>query len=218
MSQVKWKAAIFAIAAISLIGILILILDGANRERARNETQSLEEVETISISGSYIGYYSEGGLYQSADLVVIARTDKSFEEREHIVRYMDDLEPKALEEFYSRTPITIQEVIKKPTDSTIIKNDTINLIEPVVLMKDNNRVQKLTTENYLEIKEHHMYLLYLKETRNGNFSVINMSSGRFNLEQEEEIDGDYEMAKHKMLKPRVLSKYQSLIEELKLGQ
>ncbi|MBK5442205.1 MULTISPECIES: hypothetical protein [unclassified Peribacillus] len=50
----------------------------------------------------------------------------------------------------------------------------------------------LTTEHYKELEKDNTYVLYLNKNTYGEYSVINMNNGRFNLDKEEEFKEEVE--------------------------
>lgn len=184
------------------------------------------DIETIVTHGSYMKYNEESELYKGAELVVIAHTSKKFQDRKHVVKYVQHTKedkdlPPAIEDFYTETPIKIMKVLKQPSDGKITKNETINIIEPITLLKDENGVKKLSTENYVEMQQGKPYILYLKKNTYGQYSIINMNNGKFNLEGTDEIVNlaehghDNDKTEHQEMKAAVEKKFKKEIKDLK---
>lgn len=164
------------------------------QEKSTNEEKSntfQKEIETIVAHGSYVKYEKESELFEAADLVVIAHTNKDFMDREHIVKFVEQTKedeglPVAIEDFHTETPVKIMKVLKEDSSNLISKNDNLNIIEPVSLIEEET-VKKLSTENYIEMEKGKPYILYLKKNTYGEYSVINMNNGRFNLAVTDEV-------------------------------
>lgn len=209
--------------SISLLGLLIS--GGCSNDSTTPVTKKEEtQLKTISVGANYIKYEEETSLYDAAELVVIAKADKEFKDREHVVTYFPSSSPeqqKEIEDYYTKTPITIKKVIKKPEGSDYDKNSTLTIIEPVSIIDDVNGKRKLTTEHYQEVEEGKKYVLYLKKNAYGEYSVINMNNGRFNMDvmddlkaQAEEIEMDAdEIEKHNKMKKEIVKKYEKEIKE-----
>lgn len=186
-----------------------------------------EKIETIVTHGNFIEYDKEDLLFEAAELVVIAKADKSFIDREHVVDYVASTAeeahlPEAIEDFHTKTSITITKVLKQPSSSSIAKNDNIKIIEPVTLLDEGNGLKKLSIENYLEIEEGKNYILYLKKNTYGEYSVINMNNGRFNLEAVDktislsEHGTDHDQEKHEEMKKAVEKRFEKEIKEINI--
>jgi len=183
-----------------------------------DENPELEGMETITVHGNFEDYIEEDQLFEAAELIVIAETNKNFADREHVVRYAEsDLDlPRAIADFYTKTPIMVSKVLKQPNTPVIYENDTLSIIEPITLIEDNHGLKRLTTEGYLETKEGDKYILYLKKNTYGEYSVINMSNGKFNLESDmlSKLGHDNEQDKHEEMKKAVEKRFENQINEV----
>ncbi len=159
-------------------------------------------------------------MYEDADLIVIGNASDSFIEREHVATYTPAEEelPETLEDFYTRTTINIEKVLKFPEGANIQDNSEIDIIEPVAIIEEDNVDKKLAMENYAELEKDHDYIIYLKANTFGEYSVINMNNGKFNLESEEQIENlmeqhhDNDKEKHEELKKQVLERFKEEID------
>lgn len=224
-----------------LISICALFLFGCNEEskletdkeedttvaqtQDTSEEKQNDDIETIVTHGSYIKHVDESELYDAAELVVMAHTVKDFMDRNHVVKYVEQTEedkdlPVAIEDFYTETPVRIIKVLKQPSDSIIAKNDSINIIEPISLVEDDFGVRKLSTENYVELQKGKPYILYLKKNTYGQYSIINMNNGKFNLEGTDQIVNlaehghDLDKEEHQEFKRAVEKKFEKEIKEV----
>lgn len=207
-----------------LIASISLFLFACSNNQSVESSGEDAKIETIVAHGNFIEYDEESLLFDGAELVVIAKPDKNFIDREHVVNYVSSSDseadlPPAIEDLYTRTSITIAEVLKQPESSSIAKNDNLTIIEPVALLEDDKGLKKISTENYLEIEKGKNYILYLKKNTYGEYSVINMNNGRFNLEAVEKIENSYEhghendQEKHQKMKNAVEKRFEKEIKE-----
>ncbi|MBU9721540.1 MULTISPECIES: hypothetical protein [Bacillaceae] len=177
---------------VSLYFILFMSLILVACQTAKSQAVPFDEnMETIVISGSYNKYEEEEDLFNAADLVVIAETNLSFEDRKHVIEYMpsyhDNLD-QAIEDYYTKTPITISKVLKSSASEQLKKNKKLTIIEPLSLIHfDDGSIQKLVSEDYVELEEHNKYILYLTENTYGEYTILNAFNGRFNLEKKEQM-------------------------------
>lgn len=206
--------------------VVLLSLNFIACDRGIESSNKNEKIiETIVTHANFIKYDSEAELYNDAELIVIAKANREFMDREHVIKYAyrDSEEekylPKSIEDFYTKTSIHIIEVLKQPPSLPISKSDEVTIIEPLSLFEDNG-LKKITIENYLEIKENTNYILYLKKNTYGQYGVINMNTGRFNLEfNEESMEsakyGDEESEdKHQKIKKSVVNRFQKEIKQI----
>src|SRR5690554_3729840 len=73
-----------------------------------------DNLERIVIHGNYFKHEDEKEMNADADLIVIASSNDSFLNREHVATYTpaeEDL-PETLEDFYTINTLTIKEVLK----------------------------------------------------------------------------------------------------------
>ncbi len=201
-----------------IIGVFILILIGCSS--VRNVESDPEEIERLIIHANYIVYEEESELFDAAELVVIARTSKSFKDREHVVRYndTDTRLPPIIAEFYTKTQISIYEVLKQPDSSSLSKDDKITILEPISLLKNESDIKKITYDNYVEIEEGKYYIIYLKDNTYGEYGVINMNNGRFNIEGDDNLykyahENDI-IEDHEIMKRKVMTRFEKEIMQI----
>lgn len=211
-----------------LIVSLLLILTAYNFEKPITDSKNdikKDNIETIVTHASFINYEEENELFEDAELVVIANTNKKFEDREHVVKYVEQNNedekhlPKAIEDFYTKTPIEVVKVLKQHQKSTVSEKDELDIIEPISLIEDEG-LKKLSTENYIEMQENNNYILYLKKNTYGQYGIINMNNGRFNLELDDGIKGisehnhENDKEKHEQMKKSVLDRFKKEINDV----
>lgn len=199
-----------------LIASLSVLMFACSNNQSIKGLEQEEKMETIVIQGNFIEYATENLLFDNAELVVIAKADKNFRDREHVIKYTtstsSDL-PSAIADFYTKTSITITKVLKQPETSSISKSEIITIIEPVSIL-DNGK--KITTEDYMEIEDGKNYILYLKKNTYGDYSIINMNNGRFNLENVDKIGDEHDQEKHKRMKNAVEKRFEKEIKEINI--
>lgn len=200
-----------------LIGCFILmILIGCST--VKNVEADPETLVRIVTQGNYIQYEEENELFDAADLIVIAKANKSFKDRAHVVVLTSDANtPPMIADFFTRTEITIAGVLKQPDSSSLSKNDKIKIIEPISLMKNESDIKIITVENYVEIEEGKYYIIYLKNNTYGEYGVINMNNGRFNIEGDDNIiihEHENDIEKHEIMKRNVMARFEKEIRQL----
>lgn len=217
----KIKLLLFS-ASLSLI--LLACSSENHTEKSSINSEQNNGIETIVTHGNFIEYDNESELFGDAELIVVAKTNKNFMEREHVIEYAsnnDDIEadlPQAVSDFHTKTPIDIIKVLKQPQSFSIPKDNKITIIEPVALLEDNG-LKKLSVENYLEMEEGKHYILYLKKNTYGEYSVINMNNGRFNLEGSDKIVNlsehghENDKQKHEKMKQSVKNRFKEQINK-----
>lgn len=200
----------------------------SERSEANEQSQEISkvnnEIETIFIHGNYVVYESEIDLYEDADLVVLANPIDSFVDREHVARYTPPQggAPKTLEDFFTRTTIKIKKVLKSPKGLDIQDNSELDIIEPVSIIENGGVQKKFTVENYIEIEKDNHYIIYLKDNTYGEFGVINMNNGRFNLKSEEQLQSlmqhshNDDIDKHEEMKKQVFERFENEIKDYDL--
>ncbi|MFT9819896.1 hypothetical protein [Lysinibacillus sp. NPDC056185] len=199
-----------------------LLLFACGNDQVAEKPKKNEEIETVVTHGSYIAYDAESQLFNDAELVVMAKTDKKFEDREHVVKYISSNNesdaglPPVIEDFYTKTPITISKLLKQDESSSITENDNLTIIEPI----SYDEQKKLSIENYAELTDGEMYILYLKKNTFGEYSIINMNNGRFNLESNDKIQSisehghEIDKEKHEEMKSDVVKRFANEMEEI----
>ncbi|WP_195576158.1 hypothetical protein [Paenibacillus sp. 1001270B_150601_E10] len=132
-------------------------------------------VNVVSVHAQYKGYSTGEKLFEGAELVVIGKPVTAFGDREiHLTRFATGV----IEDFATFTEIHVEKVLKGP------KEDTTNLtvIEPVVEYQTYKGKVRLASEGYTPMKKDSRYLIFLKKNRTGQYYVINMQEGKFNLD------------------------------------
>ncbi|WP_143536123.1 hypothetical protein [Saccharibacillus sp. O23] len=159
-------------------------------------------------------------------MIVVAETRTRFEDREHVLNYTERDEarsdlPPALSGFCTKTPITLRKILKQPTADTIREQEELEILEPAALIKQEQGIQKVTMENYREIEPGSKYILYLKANTNGDYAVINMNNGKFDLENDsaqtkrlEENEEEQEI--HERLKQSAKQRFAEEIADLNI--
>ena len=205
---------------ITIISLVLLSGCGSTNSTSRPADEEMinDNLERIVIHGNYLKHEDEKEMNADADLIVIASSNDSFLNREHVATYTpaeEDL-PETLEDFYTINTLTIKEVLKPEEESDIPVGSELDVIEPVAIVDTGELKQILTIDNYLEMEEDVDYIIYLKRNTYGEYGVINMNNGRFNLEYEEQITNQNEpnldKEEHEAFKKDVFERY---AEELK---
>lgn len=223
----------FLTVVVTLMGLIIFTIyppsysDEGKIVEPPNE-EKIDEIPIISSYGNYIIFESLDTLEQNSELIIIAQATENFEDREHINRFHetpeDEYQPKLLIEGITKTEVTIKEILKQPEDEHYNEGEIISVIEPISIFEDVDKVKKIiTVSNYKEIGTDD-YILFLKKNTFGNYGVINMNNGRFNVSnndewniikartarEERELQAD--LLLHQQIKESIFKKYSAEIK------
>lgn len=174
-----------------LILTMSILLLGCDSNETQLNPDMDDDIENVMISGSYPFHDNEEALFEYADLVVIGKTNQSFMDREHVIEYMEsyhDNLDKAIGDYYTRTSVIIDKVLKQPESEDFKSKSELTIIEPIsIITYDDGTRQKLIAEDYQEIEKDQSYLLYLVENVYGEYTITNSFNGRYNLDQKEQM-------------------------------
>ncbi|KOR82480.1 hypothetical protein AM231_19390 [Paenibacillus solani] len=83
-----------------------------------------------------------------------------------------------IEYIVTSTEINVEQVLKGP------KEDAVNLkvIEPIGLRQTYTGKERIASEGYTAMKKGSEYVIFLGKNTFGQYSVINMQAGKFNLD------------------------------------
>ncbi|WP_051286778.1 hypothetical protein [Paenibacillus taiwanensis] len=133
----------------------------------------------INTQASYISHDTAIELTNSAELILIGTPIHEFKDREHVVK---NYTSGAIQDFYTVTDIKVEKILKGEWDL----NSPLPVIEPVAYIQRIDGQRKITTDHYIEMKKDTKYLVTLAKNTSGNYSIINMQNGVFNLNVEGE--------------------------------
>lgn len=132
-------------------------------------------VRDVRTHADYKGYSTGEELFSSAQLIVIGRPIKDFEDREMTIRTLGNDIPV---DFYTLTEIEVEKVLKGPEKDA----SNLKVIEPIVLKQTLSGKEKLAIGDYTEMKSGSSYIIFMKKNTYGQYSVINLQAGKFNLD------------------------------------
>ncbi|WP_172194852.1 hypothetical protein [Saccharibacillus qingshengii] len=164
-------------------------------------------LKRVNAEASYIGFEDIDALENDADVIVVGTPILPFEKREHEATYYED---GFIQNFYTLTDFKVEKVIKDPEQA--VQNEKIKFIEPISIVTNENGQKVIySIADYQEVQQGEKYLVFLKNNGLGNYSVINMNNGTFDLNENEEnsfnaleIEGD---PVHEKLKNEALEEY-----------
>lgn len=192
-----------AIALLFIIAVFFVFSDKRSDSSSVIESAASEKAETINVDANYITYNDVTNLEQAADLIIIGTPNEDFEEREHITTYFGD---GAIQDFYTVTNIKVDKIIKG--SEGITAGQTLNVLEPIGYAKPKEKERKITREEYFELIKDEQYLIYLIKNDQGQYFMLNINNGKFNIKKEEKLfDNEIVKEKHEKLKKEVFSKY-----------
>jgi len=214
----KNKKLFFLTVVVTFMGLIIFTTnlpthsEEGKIDELPNE-EKINEIPIVSSTGNYINFENLDTLEQNSELIIIAQATENFEDREHINKYHetpeDEYQPKFLIEGITKTEVNIKEILKQPEDEHYNEGEIISVIEPISIFEDVDKVKKIkTVSNYKEIGTDD-YILFLKKNSYGEYGVINMNNGRFNLSNNDEFS---------TIKARTASEERELHEDSLLHQ
>lgn len=212
---------------VGLSSLVVLTACSSTQEPENSKSISLdseveENIERLVLHGNYEKFENEDELSDRADLIVVASSSDSFLDREQFSVYSpaEDDAPETLSDVYSKNKIIIKEILKPDDNYDLNIGDVLEVIEPVAVVEENDEKQIISIENYLEMEEDINYIIYLGLNSYGEYGVINMNNGRFNIDGEDSIvniEGhghDNEKEEHVEFKEQVLETYDDELEDL----
>ncbi|KOP68944.1 hypothetical protein AMS62_04235 [Bacillus sp. FJAT-18019] len=132
-------------------------------------------VRDVYVSSDYVGYSTGNGLFNNAELVVIGSPTKDFEDREV---HLTELPKGFVADIATFTEINVEKVLKGPEEDAV----SLTVIEPIGVYQTFKGKKRIAYEGYTEMKKDNKYLIFLKKNSYGQYSVINMQAGKFNLD------------------------------------
>ncbi|MFB7157313.1 hypothetical protein [Lysinibacillus sp. NPDC056232] len=137
-----------------------------------------DSIRTVDIHARYVEYDTADKLHQDADIVLVASPIDDFANREH---HSTEFEDGTLQDFYTLTNLNVERIIKQPEGINI--GSQMQVIEPVSIITEADKQQtKVAADGYREMKQGKRYIVFLKNNGMGDYSVINMNNGKFNLD------------------------------------
>lgn len=153
----------------------------------------------IKSQANSVIFYEVKGLSKASDVILIGTAEKTFEEREHVVTYYDDGD---IEDYYTKTEVKINDLLKNKNN--IHTGETIQVNEPISVIKQENELYKIRYNNYGEIRDGVRYIFFLKRNPEGSYSIIGENYGKFEVNQSDKNDKN---SKYEKLKSEVFDMY-----------
>jgi len=164
------------IISISILGLLMI---SAGLYYLLQEKEQTQINEVIDISTNSLTFEDVDKLDQFSDLIVVGYAKDNFEDREHVISSYED---GALQDFYTKTDIVIEQIIKKPADFPENTKD-LTILEPLSLREN----KKFTADGYTELEKGDTNIIFLAQNTFGDYSLINGSMGKFSLESNSDV-------------------------------
>ncbi len=189
------KIIIFATLILFLVGGIVY------------STNSTNPVQTVHLPAKYIGKSNVEDLENSSDLIIIGTPTMNFFQNSPTVKYTSQ---GRIENFHTATEIKVLQFLKNNHTETHIR-----VIEPAALAKPTLSSKKpvlMISGEYSVMAKGKKYLLFLKRTESGEFSVISGYHGKYGLDGSDpgEQQAAKEMAHFSKLRHEVLKKYGGL--------
>ncbi|WP_432356098.1 hypothetical protein [Sporosarcina sp. A2] len=153
-----------------------------------DKTQTINE---ISVIGDYALPTDLKEFEEWVDIILIGSPTMPFLERKHEATYSSD---GSLEDFFTRTEIEIEKVLKNNSDIKLKKDELFNIVEPSVglIKESNNESTKITTGPYNELEKDSVYLIFLKKNSNNDYAIALNVLGKYNIDDTDKKDTDVE--------------------------
>ncbi|REK71384.1 hypothetical protein [Paenibacillus paeoniae] len=149
-------------------------------------------VRDISMAGSYEWHPTSKALFSGADLVVIGKPIKDIEDREVLSK---ETSTGILMYIATSTEIKVEKVLKGPKEDAV----DLKVIEPVGLRQTFKGKERIAIEGYTAMKKDSQYLIFLSKNTFGQYGVINMQAGKFNLDGTDPNDSSGEESINKQI-------------------
>lgn len=145
------------------------------------KTTSLPEYKhnIIHVSANYQHYDEVDLADQSADLILLAQPTVPFEKRKATIRQTDH---GIITDFYTQTTLNIEKVLKADPAAPQKENTQVQVLEPTALGQADGKAVLYQYEGYSAMEVDSSYIVFLKRNSYGDYSVINMSLGRIDLQ------------------------------------
>jgi len=207
--------------AVLTVGVVFAVsFQHKDKEKTQDSTPAKQtSMPVVESQGLYETFDTAESMQKEADLIVIASPKKTFEQRKHVTTYLKG--PN--NERYPETTVTLTDVsIKKVLSSKKVsdkKLKSVTVIEYVGIFKDNDGVdKKLRFEGYEEMSEKQDYILYLQKNDKGNYNIVNIINGKFELKSQSKatkqsaIQQEHE-AEHNYFNQQVKTKFKKELAE-----
>jgi len=150
-------------------------------------------VRDISLPATYKGFSTAQALFSGADLVVIGSPIKDFEDREVILK---EHSRGIIEYIVTSTEIDVEKVLKGPEEDAA----NLKVIEPIGFRQTYRGKERIASEGYTAMKKGSQYIIFLGKNTFGQYSVINMQAGKFNLDgtDPEDLSGEKSFNKQRI--------------------
>lgn len=142
-------------------------------------------VHDINIASSYKGFSSAQSLFSGADMVVIGSPIKKFEDRE---LHLTKLSTGHIADIATFTEVNVEKVLKGLEEDAV----DLTVIEPVGVYQTFKGKVRIAHDGYTAMKKGSQYVIFLGKNTFGQYSVINMQAGKFNLDRTDPDDASVE--------------------------
>ena len=129
----------------------------------------------INIQCNHVLYNDANQLTDYADLIILGQTEKDFSEFSPTFIYTPE---GRYQDFYTVTDVKVVKTIKGDYN-----NNYIPIIQGAALVNSPFKKQNdlLINEGYSVLEKGKPYLLFLKKTDDGNYSIVSVNQGKFNM-------------------------------------
>ncbi|WP_088549417.1 hypothetical protein [Paenibacillus aquistagni] len=132
-------------------------------------------VRDVFVASTYKGFPTAPSLFSGADLVVIGTPIKDFKDRK---LHLWKLPNGGIMDIATYTELKVEKVLKGPKEDAV----DLTVFEPIGVYQTFEGKRRMAYEGYTEMKKDSKYLIFLGKNAYGQYSVINMQAGKFNLD------------------------------------
>lgn len=219
---------IFSLCAMLVVIICLVLFNSSTNKSMANSSKISDSGETnttireVITEVNYETYETVEELDNGADVILIGSPTKEFEEREHVIKFTEPnglITNKHISDYYTLSEIKVKKILKEDSRlQTKLNGDLLKVIEPLAIVDYGEEKVKLMREGYTEMKKNSRYIIFLKKNTNGDYSVINMSKGKFNLDDTDTEDILYVHGGHKDVDDRKVKLKEQIIEKYKIKE
>jgi len=162
----------------------------------------------VNVKDKVVGFKNIEAIERGADYVVVGHLEKDFLEYEPTFKYTSE---GRIEEFYTKTDVIIDKVLKGETGTKIIPvlQDAAYINSPTKHQDD-----LLTIEGYTPMEKGKEYLLFLQKANvDESYNLLGVYQGKFDINERDGAQGLASDSHYQKLKDEVVEKYKDIFEQ-----
>jgi hypothetical protein len=165
---------------VSLSLALVIVAAGVSYYRQYNSFTG----NIISLDASDIkDFESYQSIEQFSDAVIVGTAKIDASKDRNVVKHFPDGQ---FEYAYSKTDFVVNKVIK----GNLAVNSTVEVIEPYGYYQTAYGKQQVTLDGYKGVKNNSKYYLFLKKNLDGQYTILNYTLGKHNIDNTDVDDNN----------------------------